>query len=280
MKTTCEFKDKLNNLAKIECEIKETPKGEEFTMSGEYCGGAGQCLDSIVPKNEQQERLIELWRTYHLNGMHAGTEKQDNFLKSTGFDFNDYTKKGHKSYYEYQCWVLEVNGLLYDDGYKYGTSWLHRELPENFENDLIDLITEIEEIEEEEKERPVTEDDIELFNDFDEPEKALVIALMFGLCVNEIDDIENENDNRWTVQGTDYLFGTDSEMDDEWDEELDNYLDECVYPELPESMRNYFDDEAWKSDARMDGRGHALNRYDGGEEEYNYNGTWYYAYRQ
>ena len=79
-----------------------------------------------------------------------------------------------------------------------------------------------------------------------------MLALINELCVNEIDEITNVRDNYWIVQGIDYLFGTDSEMDDEWDTELDNYLEECVYPDLPESMRNYFDDEAWKSDARMD----------------------------
>ena len=32
-------------------------------------------------------------------------------------------------------------------------------------------------------------------------------------------------------------------------------------------MEPYFDREAWKRDARMDGRGHCLGSYDGGEYE-------------
>jgi hypothetical protein len=44
-------------------------------------------------------------------------------------------------------------------------------------------------------------------------------------------------------------------------------LEECVYPELPDNMRGYFDDTAWKRDARMDGRGHAISRYDGNEND-------------
>lgn len=64
---------------------------------------------------------------------------------------------------------------------------------------------------------------------------------------------------------SEWLVLTDEEADEAWDESLDNYLDDCVLPEVPEAMRNYFDVSAWKRDARMDGRGHALSSYDGGE---------------
>lgn len=162
--------------------------------------------------------------------------------------------------------------------------WKKWQIKSDYPNELIEqvnsLCDEIEEIEEEEKERKITEDDIELFEKFDEPEKALALALMFGLCVNEIDDIENTDGNYWSVQGTDYLFGTDEEMDDEWEKELDNYIEECVLPEIPEHYRNYFDDESFKTDCRYDGRARSLNKYNGGEEEINVNGICYYAYRQ
>ena len=71
-----------------------------------------------------------------------------------------------------------------------------------------------------------------------------------------------------TIINTDngeYAIGTDEEADDAWDMSLDNYLEECVYPELPETMVNYFDDDAWKRDAKYDGRGHVLSSYDGNE---------------
>jgi hypothetical protein len=45
-------------------------------------------------------------------------------------------------------------------------------------------------------------------------------------------------------------------------------------------MQIYFDDEAWKRDARVDGRSHVLSRYDGSELEYNLNGILYFAYKQ
>jgi hypothetical protein len=77
-----------------------------------------------------------------------------------------------------------------------------------------------------------------------------------------------------------YAVMTDSEAEQAWDESLDSYLDECVLPDLPETARMYFDDDKWKRDARMDGRGHSLNHYDGGEEEANINDVDYYIYRR
>ena len=67
------------------------------------------------------------------------------------------------------------------------------------------------------------------------------------------------------TENGEYAIGTDSEAYDAWDMSLDGYLEECVYPELPESMVNYFDEEAWKRDAKYDGRGHSLSSYDGNE---------------
>lgn len=76
-----------------------------------------------------------------------------------------------------------------------------------------------------------------------------------------------------------YAVGEESEADAAWDASLDSYLEECVYPELPEIARNYFDDEAWKRDARVDGRGHSLSSYDGNEDEIEADGETFYVYR-
>lgn len=115
----------------------------------------------------------------------------------------------------------------------------------------------------------------------DEVDKAIAIAIMFNIPLEFVEDlIIHEYYNRWIIEGEEYLFGTNDEMDEEWDEDLQNYLDELVLPDLPETMRKYFDEEAWKSDARDDGRAHSLNRYDGGEKHVKYDGENYYAYQQ
>lgn len=79
--------------------------------------------------------------------------------------------------------------------------------------------------------------------------------------------------------GEEYIVATDEEADEIEDEKLDDYLEECIYPELPENLRFYFDDDAWKRDARMDGRGHIISTYDGDENYVYVNGTAYYIYR-
>ncbi len=95
---------------------------------------------------------------------------------------------------------------------------------------------------------------------------------VIGNCV-EIADYNTEDYNN------DYLVLTDSEADDKWEESLDNYIDECIIPELPEFAKNYFDTEGWKKDARYDGRGHSLASYDGNENEETVEGETFYIYR-
>lgn len=138
----------------------------------------------------------------------------------------------------------------------------------------------------------------ELLNDYDEKIIALAQHLELDLEINE-NDFENEEEKGKAIQNIideldnitnnygevysygngEYLVLTDEEADEKEDEQLDNYLEECIYPELPENLRYYFDDEAWKRDARMDGRGHMISTYDGAEYEEKVNNTWYYIYR-
>lgn len=89
------------------------------------CGG--QCLDTLYnclkenkTMNKQFERIYRLWKLYHLNDMHAGTERQEKAL--------ELVKKLHVNYTE-RCDYLKSVGLLHDDGYLYGSAWLYREIP-------------------------------------------------------------------------------------------------------------------------------------------------------
>lgn len=91
------------------------------------------------------------------------------------------------------------------------------------------------------------------------------------------DEVE-VNGDYYIFEGEEYLICTDDEADTYWDEDLENYIDECVLPEIPERYRNYFDKVAFK-DCEVDGRGHSLARYDGVENEVKIDDTWYYLYR-
>ena len=94
---------------------------------------------------------------------------------------------------------------------------------------------------------------------------------------DELDSIVETFPNNFRYYNEDYLVLTDDEADEEEDERLNNYIDECL--EIPDNIRPYFDEEAWKRDARMDGRGHIISSYDGCEYEETVEGTTYYIYR-
>ena len=93
----------------------------------------------------------------------------------------------------------------------------------------------------------------------------------------ELDSIVETFPNNFRYSNEEYLVLTDEEADEEEDRQLNNYIDECL--EIPDNIRPYFDEEAWKRDARMDGRGHIISTYDGCEYEETVEGTTYYIYR-
>ena len=93
-------------------------------------------------------------------------------------------------------------------------------------------------------------------------------------CFQENDGAPKPLDRRRTMEcnAGEYLVYTDSEADDALDSYLETLMDDCV----PGADSPYFDREAWKRDARIDGRGHSLSSYDG--EELELEGG-YFAYR-
>lgn len=121
---------------------------------------------------------------------------------------------------------------------------------------------------------PISEEYETFLDGLDEPERAIAAAMQEDIDVLEV----AEDRTMYTAAGREYVVLTDDEADDAWDAELESYIDDCL--EIPESIEPYFDREAWKRDARMDGRGHSLSRYDGNEYEQTVNGTTYYLYRQ
>lgn len=84
--------------------------------------------------------------------------------------------------------------------------------------------------------------------------------------VDDISDLDIDTD-KFDINGETILCLTDSEADDRWEDELDHYIEDCILPEIPEWVRNYFDEEKWKDDARFGGRGQSISRYDGRENE-------------
>lgn len=125
---------KVNEIT-VDVRLKQNADGQYvFSACGEIwnarktdivCGG--QCLDTLYhclkdnkTMNKQFERIYRLWKLYHLNDCHAGTERQEKALAMANKLCADYKEC---------CDYLNSVGLLYDNGYLYGSSWLYREIP-------------------------------------------------------------------------------------------------------------------------------------------------------
>lgn len=97
----------------------------------------GQCVDTVAaffPDNAKAQRMLAVWREWHLNDMTAGSPTQEALLKAHP-DADSYEKR---------LMVLQLAALNPDPEYlhngkpyRYGSAWLKRELP-------ADVIAEIE----------------------------------------------------------------------------------------------------------------------------------------
>lgn len=120
----------------------------EFSASGAiwnhihtqiYCGG--QCLDEIAEyiHNPKFKTIYRLWKSYHLNAMHAGTKEQEELI-------HEYFKAENKRYdYDEAKKLLEDNNLLtvkLPDGtdYTYGHGWLYEPIPEEDLKTILELL--------------------------------------------------------------------------------------------------------------------------------------------
>jgi hypothetical protein len=111
--------------------------------------------------------------------------------------------------------------------------------------------------------------------DDDDDIKPLLLVAEFGTCYLDAVPV-GYDDCVFEANGQEWLVCDDDERESRWDDCLESYLDDgCV--EGADSP--YFNREAWKRDARMDGAGHALSPYDGNEYECTIGGNWYYIYR-
>ena len=300
-KRIIKFHDDENMIVISNLEINYHEDYPEFTMDNKRCNCYGQT--EFIPKEGYQTELYNIWKQYHLNGMSAGLPIQTQAITK-------WKKQGNKYNYEVVCDYLKSIGLYevdlksnlpenmfifgkeaIQDGetYKYGNGWVHCHLPEDFEDTLNELCDNIEE-----EEASRFEDGIENWDDiYDEDgnlreevsnlEDEKIIALGIHLNITPIEaheDIKqsNYNDCFYSYSGQEYLVCTDEEADELHDNELENYIDECF--NIPKHLENYFDRESWKNDAKIDGRGHSLNPYDGIEYEEKVNNTYYYIYKQ
>ncbi len=85
-------------------------------------------LDEIV----SFDRLVRIWRDYHLNDITAGTQAQELALKQ-------WKKENKYDYSAARAYLKEI-GLEEDQGYTYGTKWLARPIPQEDVEFLKELV--------------------------------------------------------------------------------------------------------------------------------------------
>jgi hypothetical protein len=73
------------------------------------------------------------------------------------------------------------------------------------------------------------------------------------------------DDCTFIAGSNEYMVLDEDEKESRWDDSLESYLDDCG---VEGADSPYFDREAWKRDARMDGAGQSLSAYDGAEHEF------------
>ncbi|MEK5060970.1 MULTISPECIES: hypothetical protein [unclassified Paenibacillus] len=106
---------------------------EYYTLSitGSYNGGGGQCIDALkkldsveIPEQDLKD-LIEIWERYHLNDLTARCEHH-----------TPIPVRHDDPEYDHYVWL---SGKQCPNGYRYGSSWLITELPQ----EVIDRVEEI-----------------------------------------------------------------------------------------------------------------------------------------
>jgi hypothetical protein len=121
------------NAVDLRIELKESSRGPVFSASGGFWNGqhtdytsCGQVLEEIASffkGSKRVQRIVEIWREYHLNDMNAGTIRQEAELAK-------HTPPSGGSHYDWACETLMAAGIYEDNGYKYGTAWLYRPIPD------------------------------------------------------------------------------------------------------------------------------------------------------
>lgn len=130
---------KKSNEITVEAQIKDgvfTASGNVWNSKHTDIISGGQNLDELkgyLKGNKEFENVYNMWKKHHLNDMHAGTIKQEEALnkKFGGVNANKY---------EEQVDYLKSVGLYEDEGYKFGTGWLKRDIPEEDMKNIVDTI--------------------------------------------------------------------------------------------------------------------------------------------
>lgn len=144
---------KRNCEVTLEVELRKDKEGRPvFSACGNLWNNlhtdiiwGGQCIDDLanefpsLRRNKLYMEILDLWKKHHLNDMNAGTPEQEEAV--------EWYRKHNGSYdYTKVCDYLKEKGLyevdLNGEKYRYGSSWLYREIPEGDLRRIMEIVGE------------------------------------------------------------------------------------------------------------------------------------------
>ena len=141
-KISLEYKEKKWYTLSISWDVyeKQSKYGPLVCEKNLVC--CGQCDDEIreivsminnPEERKEWEWVLDMWKKYHLNDLHAWTPKQERFLK-------EHWLTGRANNYDECCKALDEAGILVCNGYKFWCGWLFRKIPAKDLNKIINFI--------------------------------------------------------------------------------------------------------------------------------------------
>src|SRR5437867_3796006 len=93
--------------------------------------------------------------------------------------------------------------------------------------------------------------------------KTIALAQFLKVEPEQIEEVYGEYEiSDKSYYGRSYKVLTDNEADAAFENALDDYIEQVIWPEIPEAYQLYFAEEAWKRDARINSsRGNELSWY-------------------
>jgi hypothetical protein len=131
------IKEKVRE-AKRNTDLKPVKNYKTLSIMGHSKNFGGQIYDELNEKNidfevpkQRVDKIKSIWKQWHLNDLKAGTKRQEKALaKMGGVNANKYDE---------QVNFLKKKRIYNDKGYKFGTSWLVEELPNDVEKEVMRL---------------------------------------------------------------------------------------------------------------------------------------------
>ena len=123
------------------------------------------------------------------------------------------------------------------------------------------------------------------FSVFKNEEHAEALAAHLSITSqDEVDELVETGDEHYGLpvfdyDGEQFAVGTGDEANDAKREAVQEYIDECVLPEIPKQYRQYFDDSAFTNDCTNDELVGLIGSYDGCELVQKTKCRYYYIYQ-